>query len=86
MQLQGTAIPLLGAIDTFDPGSIKWVLVVEKDVCIISCEARIPTDFVEAVFRTLCSRKYWENAVVGPGLIVTVSVSTPKNNVGQMLT
>ncbi|KAH8177129.1 type IIB DNA topoisomerase domain-containing protein [Sarocladium implicatum] len=51
----GTAIPSPGSIDTFYFDHIRWVLVVEKD----------------AVFRSLCAKRYWDNAIIGPGLVLT---------------
>jgi len=51
----GVIIPPTRTIQRLDTSSLRWVLVVEKD----------------AVFRSLCSSRYWQTSLCGNGLLVT---------------
>ncbi|KAI3328527.1 Spo11/DNA topoisomerase VI subunit A [Ustulina deusta] len=52
---QGVLLPDVRAISSVNLGSIKWLLVIEK----------------EATFRGLVASKFHETATVGPGVLVT---------------
>ncbi|KAG8424770.1 endodeoxyribonuclease [Metarhizium acridum] len=51
----GVVIPASRSIESIDAGSLRWVLVIEKD----------------ATFRSLASTLYWETSASGNGLLVT---------------
>ncbi|KAG9252252.1 Spo11/DNA topoisomerase VI subunit A [Emericellopsis atlantica] len=51
----GVIIPPARTIQRLDTSTLRWVLVVEKD----------------AVFRSLCSSRYWQTSLCGNGLLVT---------------
>ncbi|KAG8422939.1 endodeoxyribonuclease [Metarhizium acridum] len=51
----GVVIPASRSIQSIDAGSLRWVLVIEKD----------------ATFRSLASTLYWETSASGNGLLVT---------------
>ncbi|PHH65651.1 hypothetical protein CDD81_1737 [Ophiocordyceps australis] len=51
----GTPIPARRSVSSIEYGSLRWILVIEKD----------------AIFRSLATSRFWQTSMAGTGLLIT---------------
>lgn len=76
---QDTLISRIQENDEIDISCARWVLIIEKEVCIYRryLPSRCPVDHFKAVFHRLARNNYHMTALAGKGIIVTVSLGFP---------
>lgn len=68
-------LPTIQSIEKVDFHGAKWLLVVEKEVWSLVLLMTNRLADLQASFRTLALRKYWNHSRAGPGVLVTVGIS-----------
>lgn len=72
-------MPRIQENDEFDISAARWVLVIEKEVRMILFRQRFVHEvstlnlLIQAVFHRLVRNDYHNKAVVGQGILITVS-------------
>lgn len=76
---QDTLIPRIQENDEIDISGTRWVLIIEKEVCIFRKlpQSRCLINKFQAVFHRLARHNYHMTALVGKGILITVSLKVP---------
>lgn len=71
---QDTLIPRIQNNDEIDISETRWVLIIEKEVCLSRrySPSRCPVDQFQAVFHRLARNNYHMTALAGKGILITV--------------
>ena len=81
-ELQGMLVPHIHELDSVDISGVGWILVIEKEASqsVLCCSLQCPYP-PQATFQSLASSKFYHNATIGNGVIVTVKLLFQKTTV-----